>query len=185
MSKKFLLSAISSLSVGLFAAVACNKPSDSSTASVSATEDQSKKITFIVGPFSRSVTVSQIEEFVAKDDVNNDVTALLKSGNLNAAEIRAQLKNQFQFDLVQMDKILNSPIGVALLTKLGEAVHPHATKVAAVQAVRSAIILSLADDNKLSGAEVLSHIPVNMDIEVLELLKLKKELGDALGSAVI
>lgn len=185
MSKLLFLPLFSSLTLAPFAFVACNKPTSIPTASVQALEDNSKKITFIIGPLSRSVTVKQIEDFVANEDANNDVTALLKSGKLNVEEIRSQLKNTFQFDLVQMDKILNSPIGVALLSKLGEAVHPHATKIAAVQAVRSAIILSLADDNKLSGAEVLSHIPVNMDIEVSELLKLKKELGDAFGPATL
>lgn len=185
MSKLFILPFLSSLSLAALTLTACYKTQTSGVSSTTASEDNSKRITFIIGPLSRSVSVKQIEEFVSDERVNNDVTALLKSGKLNTAEIRTQLKNTFQFDVVQMDKILNSPIGVALLTKLGEAIHPHATKETAVQAVRSAIILALADDNRLSGAEVLSHIPVNMDVEVLELLKLRKELGDAFGSATL
>ncbi|MEY2988150.1 MAG: hypothetical protein RJB13_1671 [Pseudomonadota bacterium] len=185
MSKLFVLPFLSSLTLAALTLAACNKSQTSAITSAQMPVDNSKKITFIIGPVSRSVSVKQIEEFVSNESANNDVTALLKSGKLNASEIRTQLKNTFQFDLVQMDKILNSPLGVALLTKLGDAVHPHATKTAAVQAVRSAIILALADDNKLSGYEVLSHIPVNMDIEILELLKLKKELGDAFGSATL
>ena len=185
MSKLFVGPFLSSLTLAAVVFAGCNKTHTSNVSSAQVTEDNTKRITFIIGPLSRSVSVRQIEEFVANESANNDVTALLKSGKLNTAEIRTQLKNTFQFDLIQMDKILNSPIGIALLTKLGDAVHPHATKAASVQAVRSAIILSLADDNKLSAAEVLSHIPVNMDIEVLELLKLKKELGDAFGSATL
>ena len=70
----------------------------------------------------------------------------------------------------EMDKLLNSAIGIALLKRLGEAVHPHSFRGTAVQALRSALILSLADDNKLSPVEVISRdgrAPAEWSAEVI------------------
>jgi hypothetical protein len=147
--------------------------------------DTSKRITFIVGPLARSVTVNQVNSFVQNGDPNGDVAGLLRTGNIPLEQLRSQLSKVYELDLIQMDKVLNSQIGVAILTRLGEAVHPHKTKETSVQAVRSAIILSLAQDNKLSPMEVLTNLPVDMDVEVLQLLKLRDELGSVFGSAVL
>lgn len=184
--KNLLLSTLCGavLSIG-FANGCIKKSPDSETTSTAQTNVNSKRITFIVGPISRSITVAQVEEFVSKNNSNDDVSALLKAGNLNAAEVRSQLGKVYELELVQMDKILNSAIGVALLTRLGEAIHPHNNKAMAVQAIRSAIVLSLANDNKLSPLEVLQHLPVDLDIEVLALLKLKDELGGAFAPAIL
>jgi len=165
---------------------ACNRKSqEAQVASSPQMSPSSKRITFIIGIFSRSVTVEQVESFVKSGSESEEVASLLRAGKLDTAVVRSQLGKVYELDLIQMDKILNSQIGIALLTRLGEAIHPHSSKSAAVQAVRSAIILALADDNKLSPLEVLNHLPVDMDIEVNQLMKLKDELGGAFGPAIL
>lgn len=159
--------------------------SSSEDASIQSTAVHSKKITFIVGPISRSVSVEQIESFVNESGTYDHVTSLLKTGKINPTEVRAQLAKVYVLDLLQMDKILNSQIGIALLTRISEAIHPHSNKRASVQAIRSAIVLSLAGDNQLSPLEVLLNLPVDIDIDVKQLLELKNELGGVFGPAIL
>ncbi|MBM3380949.1 MAG: alpha/beta hydrolase [Betaproteobacteria bacterium] len=173
-------------SVLLLSGCVKSQPDASTTAASSAgAQDNSKRITFIVGPLARSVTVAQVNSFVQTGDPNGEVAGLLRTGKVPLEKLRGQLSKSYELDLIQMDKILNSSIGIALLTRLGEAVHPHKSKETSVQAVRSAIILSLVQDNQLSPMEVLSNLPVDMDVEVLQILKLRDELSSVFGSAVL
>lgn len=186
MLKLSLVPVVCSLAIFSGSMNACNRKSqEASIASSPQMSPSSKRITFIVGIFSRSVTVEQVRSFVKSGSESEEVASLLRAGKLDTAVVRSQLGKVYELDLIQMDKILNSQIGVALLTRLGEAIHPQSSKSAAVQAIRSAIILALADDNKLSPLEILNHLPVDMDVEVNQLLKLKDELGGAFGSAIL
>jgi hypothetical protein len=138
---------------------------------------QEKRIYFIYGPLIRSVSVQDLEDFAAQGIAKGDIGNLIKFGRLDSNVLRAQLSKEYELDLVETTNILNNSLGVAILTKLGDAVHPHLTKTASVQAVRSAIVMSLQDDNKLTPIEVLKNLPVDMDVEVETVLKLKDELG--------
>ncbi|MEY4064365.1 MAG: hypothetical protein RIR26_573 [Pseudomonadota bacterium] len=185
MFKKIIMTA--GLFSTLLSACGTHGPSDADQSRLASRADSERSVsdrqlTLILGPFSRSVTVSEIADFAGDSRADNNVSALLKAGKINAEELRAQLNKVFEFDVTQMDKLLNSSIGIALLKKLGEAVHPHSFPSSAVQALRSALILSLADDNKFSPVEVISHIPVDIDIELIELMKLRKELGNTFGT---
>ncbi|NBO37957.1 alpha/beta hydrolase [bacterium] len=158
----------------------CNKKIEASgiASAVSATDtDHSKRITFILGPIARSITINQVDAFVRNGSANNDIGNILQFGKLDAATVRKQLSTEYTFELIQADKTLNSQLGVAILSKLGEAIHPHLSKRNAVQALRSAVIASLANDDKLSPLEVLANLPVDMDVEIDQVLKIKDELG--------
>jgi hypothetical protein len=169
----FLLSTTLGISTG------CKKKVDSVIESTSSNYTvQGKRIYFIYGPLIRSVSVSDLELFAQKGIANGDIGNLIKFGKLDPNTLRQQLTKEYALDLVETSNILNNPVGVAILNKLGDAVHPHLTKTASAQAVRSAIILSLEDDNKLTPIEVLRNLPVNMDVEVEAVLKLKDELAD-------
>ncbi|MFZ9519027.1 MAG: alpha/beta hydrolase [Silvanigrellaceae bacterium] len=138
---------------------------------------QDKRIYFIYGPLIRSISVRDLEEFATRGIANGDIGNIVKFGRLDSNVLRAQLSKEYQLDLIETTNILNNSLGIAILTKLGEAVHPHLTKTASVQAVRSAIIMSLQDDNKLTPLEVLKNLPVDMDVEVETVLKMKDELA--------
>lgn len=180
MSNRFIFSAALSafllMTTGLMSS--CKRKVEATIESTSSNYSiQDKRIYFIFGPLIRSISVSDLEKFSSHGIASGDIGNFLKFSKIDANVVRAQLSKEFQLDLIETSNILNNPVGVAILTKLGDAVHPHLTKTASVQAVRAAIIASLQDDNKLTPLEVLKNLPVDMDIEVEAVLKLKDELG--------
>lgn len=138
---------------------------------------EDKRLFFIYGPLIRSISVSDVETFTSKGIANGDIGNIIKLGKLNPETLRAQLTTEYKLDMVETSNILNSPVGVALLNKLGEAVHPHLTRTGSAQAVRAAIVMALRDDNTLTPLEVLKNLPVNMDVDIAAILKLKEELS--------
>ncbi|NBX17698.1 MAG: alpha/beta hydrolase [Proteobacteria bacterium] len=168
------------LSAAVALGTACKKKTDSVIESTESNYTvQDKRIYFIYGALIRSVSVSELEIFAQKGIAGGDIANFIKFGKLDANALRRQLSKEYALDLVETSTILNNPVGTAILNKLGDAVHPHLTKNGSAQAVRAAIIASLQDDNKLTPLEVLRNLPVNMDVEIETVLKLKDELADA------
>jgi hypothetical protein len=173
----FSFSGLILLSASLGLSTSCKKKVDSVIASSNYTV-QDKRIYFIYGALIRSISVRDLELFAEKGIANGDIGNILKFGKLDSDALRKQLTKEYALDLVETSNILNNPVGVAILNKLGDAVHPHLTRTGSAQAVRSAILASLQDDNKLTPIEVLRNLPVNLDVEVDAVLKLKDELAD-------
>lgn len=168
------------LSAGMGFVASCKKKVDAQIESTSSNYTlQDKRLYFIYGPLIRSISVKDIEIFAQRGIANGDIGNILKFGKIDANALRGQLTKEYTLDLVETTNILNNAVGVAILNKLGEAVHPHLTRTASAQAVRSAIVLSLQDDNKLTPLEVLKNLPVDMDVEIEAVLKLKDELAGA------
>lgn len=179
MSGRLIFSVVvSTLALGSMLLPSCKRKVDATIESTNTNYTlQDKRIYFIYGSLIRSVSVSDLEKFASRGVANGDIGNIIKFGKLDAKALRAQLNKEYQLDFVETSKILNNQFGVAVLNKLGDAVHPHLTKTASVQAVRSAIVMSLQDDNKLTPLEVLKNLPVDMDVEVDVVLKMRDELS--------
>lgn len=137
---------------------------------------QNKRIYFILGSLIRSIPVSDLEIFAAEGVARGDIGNLLKFGKVDAQNLRDQLNKEYLLDFLLVSQALNDSVGVALLSKLGEGVHPLRNTSTSVQALRSAIVKSLEDDNALTPLEVLKNIPVDMAVEIDVILKMKDEL---------
>jgi hypothetical protein len=137
---------------------------------------QDKRIYFILGPLIRSISVSDLEIFAGKGIARGDIGNILNFGKLEPQNLRDQLNKEYLLDFVAVSQALNDSVGVALLSKLGEGVHPLRNKATSVQALRSALVMSLEDDNALTPLEVLKNLPVDMAVEIDVILKMKDEL---------
>ena len=141
----------------------------------------SRQISVIFGPIKRSITLAQLTKFANTGVADGDIGNFIALAKLDKSMIQSRLTENSEKDLLDMDRALNSEIGMAILTKLGTAMHPAKGKGTEVQALRAAIILSLADDNKLSILEVIEKLPVDLFVDVQALLKLKDEIKMFLG----
>jgi len=177
---------ITALSVGLIlsALVACGGQTATHSTEAAARDSSitpSRQISIIFGPIKRSITLAQLTKFASTGIAEGDIGNFITLAKLDKSMIQSKLTESSEKDLLDMDRALNSEIGIAILTKLGTAIHPAKGKGTEVQALRAAIILSLADDGKLSFLEVLEKLPVDMFVDVQGILKLKDEIKMFLG----
>jgi len=135
-----------------------------------------RKITLLFGPINRSTSIDLLNGFASTGVAEGDIANFISLAKLNKETVQGYLNVSKEFDMVEMDHVLNSSLGEAILKKVGSVLHPAKSKGYEVQALRSAIILSLVDDNKMSLIEVLNNLPVDMVVDVENLTKLQSEI---------
>jgi hypothetical protein len=135
-----------------------------------------RKITLLFGPINRSTSIDLLNGFASKGVAEGDIANFISLAKLNKETVQGYLNASKELDMVEMDHVLNSSLGEAILKKVGSVLHPAKSKGYEVQALRSAIILSLVDDNKMSLIEVLNNLPVDMVVDVENLTKLQSEI---------
>jgi hypothetical protein len=137
-----------------------------------------EQITLIIGPLNRSIAVSDIEALTTGQAATGDLRTVLHFAGRTSEQAGGLLRMELPFSLIQADQILNSSLGESLLGKLGQIVAPRSSGQAGTEALRAAIILSLADDGKANVIEVLKRYPTDMRINVGALRSASKEFQD-------
>lgn len=108
--------------------------------------------------FSRTVAVQDLATLAETGEAPNNLARLLDMAGQRPEGLRSLLTNSLSADPIILDKALNSRPGEWMLGQLGEAIHPPAGQ-ASRQALRSAIVLSAADDGALTLLEILENYP--------------------------
>ncbi len=144
----------------------------------SGTARSAENITLIIGPLNRSISVSDIEGLTSGKQAKGDLRTVLRIADQDSKQAGQLLGMTIPFNVVQADQFLNSGLGESILNKLGQIIAPRSSDEAGAQALRAAIILSLADDGQISAIEMLRRYPTNMRINVGALLKASEEFQD-------
>lgn len=108
--------------------------------------------------FSRAISVADLGTLAATGEASEPVARLLESADQRPEDLRSLLTRELSADPVVLDRALNSWPGEWVLDQLGSAIHPVSGS-ASRQALRSALVLSAADDNRLTLLEVLENYP--------------------------
>jgi hypothetical protein len=137
-----------------------------------------EKLTFIIGPLNRSVTLEELSKLVETGEARGDLGTILKVAGQEPDEAGQFLSRRFPFDLVTAYRLLTSPPGEALLEKLGTILAPRRSNMAGAEALRAAILLSLSGDNEFSIMELLEKYPTDARINVDALQSVGNEFGD-------
>lgn len=115
-----------------------------------------EKVVFKYGIFRRSVPVAVLAEFAETGD-----RSLIRGYGLSeqdAQQVRTALTQPVAIDPGWLDRGLNNPIGAALLDEVGQTIHAPA-RSASREALRSALVLSAADDGQITLLEVIQKYP--------------------------
>jgi hypothetical protein len=163
--KRFVKTSLQLL-IGTGLAVGCSLPGQAA-----------QQIRLVYGPWVRSVQVSNLARLAATGEAQGFLATLLALGGQNPKDLQPLLNEQVSLPLVATSDLLNSSFGVAVLTKVGSVLYPTSAQSAAVPAMRSAIVLSLVDDGRLSPLEVVERYPTDIDLNINELLKLKQQFA--------
>lgn len=126
------------------------------------------------GPFSRSISIGELTTFAETGELSPGWRFFLNLANLNPDDLRAMLTQEVAVDFNFLDEALNSLLGEFLLYKIGQIFHPPSHH-AVIQALRSALVLSAATDNRFSFLEVLQHYPTpQVNLHVNQLARLER-----------
>ena len=108
-----------------------------------------------LGPFNRSVSVASLEDFLE----NGTTSGVLQYLNEEQQEyLRLALTQSQALNIIELSQWFNSPMGERTLLFAGQLFKTGA-RFNGQQAIRAAIITSLADDGELSTLELIQRFP--------------------------
>ncbi|MDF5725514.1 MAG: alpha/beta hydrolase [Rhizonema sp. PD37] len=123
-----------------------------------------EKIVFKYGIFHATVPVSELTTLAETGEVSLRLNFFLSQAHKDPQTVRNTLRKEVTASPVLLDRALNNPIGEFLLDQIGQTIHTPSDQ-ANQQALRSAVVLSAQQDNKLSLIEILQNYP-NQEVDV-------------------
>ncbi|MBV6627919.1 MAG: alpha/beta hydrolase [Rivularia sp. (in: Bacteria)] len=124
------------------------------TNSVNAAE----KVVFRYKIFSQSLSVKELTDFSETGKVSSSLSYYLEKTNQDPQTVRDVLNEEVKVSTTTLDKTLNSKIGEFLLDRISQTIHTSSGR-ADKKALRSAIVLSSAEDNQVSLIEIIQNYP--------------------------
>ena len=125
-----------------------------------------ENIVLVSGAFRRSIPVADMELLATKGRAQGLLADLLRFSKQNPVEVGKLLNQSIPLPLVLVSRLLNTRIGEALLDRLANIVYPLKTPGAGVPALRSALVMGIAEGNgNLSPVSFLRAYP-NSEMEV-------------------
>ncbi|WP_432809074.1 alpha/beta hydrolase [Pantanalinema sp. GBBB05] len=133
------------------------------------------------GPFARSISISDLQTLADTGVAPSSLQAYLRLAKVSPEAMRTVLTKDLGVSLQFLDKSLNSLPGEFALFHLGKLIHSP-ERVANIQALRSAFVLSAAPDNRLSLLEFLENYPTSeVYLDGVRLAKVARQVTRVIG----
>jgi hypothetical protein len=130
-------------------------------------------VSLVWGPVVRTVDTKELVVLAQTNQAIGLTADILRVAKISPLQAAEALRLQYGIDAIFVSDIIDTPLATQLLSAIGVIVHPLRSGTRyAVPALRSAVILSLVDDNVLTPLEVIEKYPVQAAIDLRELLKL-------------
>ncbi|NJM68001.1 MAG: alpha/beta hydrolase [Acaryochloris sp. RU_4_1] len=117
-----------------------------------------EKIVFTYNQFGQTLTVDELETFTQTGRASSKLKFFLNASGQKPEAARKFMTKEVKVNLRIADRILTILPGEYALFQAGQVFHTPAKK-ANMEALRSAILLSLSNDNKISFLEFLQRYP--------------------------
>jgi hypothetical protein len=117
-----------------------------------------ERLYFTYGPLGRSISIQELRDFAETGEPSRQLRWYLDVANLEPEQFRAVLTKEITLGLQFIDRITYSLPGEFALFQLGQVVHTQ-SRQANIQALRSSLILSVSEDNRLTLLEFLENYP--------------------------
>lgn len=117
-----------------------------------------EKVVFTYKQFGQSLTVNELETFVQTGRASSKLKFFLNVSGQDHEAVRSFMTKDLKVKLRTADRILTILPGEYALFQAGRVFYTPSRK-ANMQALRSAILLSLSDDNRISFLEFLQKYP--------------------------
>ena len=110
------------------------------------------------GPQEIAIPVNELEEFASGGNASNVIRFLTGVADLDRDLFRTVLTQQIPANLQVLDKALNFIVGELFLYEIGQTIYPPSRRKE-IEALRSSLVLSAADDRQISLLEVIQKFP--------------------------
>ncbi|ESA33137.1 alpha beta hydrolase [Leptolyngbya sp. Heron Island J] len=135
------------------------------------------EVTTTLGPILVSISTDELATLVETGDLPPSWPLYMKIAGLDKEDLRQILTSEFELDLLSLDQFLNQLPGEYALFQLGRIIHTP-SRQGNIQALRGAILLSAADDNKGSLLEILQKYPARaLFVDLATLSRLGRALN--------
>lgn len=125
-----------------------------------------ESVTLINGAWARSVTIGDLKAMAKYDEAQGFTRDAVNITHSQFETVRSFLNRPINYNMVEADYILNSASGEKLLDQVGQVIAPRVANEDGRQALRGAIVLSLADDNKTTPLEIIQNYPTDARINL-------------------
>lgn len=147
----------------------------SSIKPVAAAED----LVFTYGPLQVPFNINELEEFAETGEVPSKWRFYFNVTGIDPRVVQTILSQELKVSLTLADNVLNTIPGEFALFSMGQIIHTRSRR-ANIQALRSAFVLSVADDDTLSVLEFLKTYPLDqVYIDGVELAKVARDVSQA------
>ncbi len=115
---------------------------------------------FVSGGFRRSIPVADLEHLAATGQARGLLADVMRFGRQNPSEVQKMLRASLTLPVVTVSRLLNTSIGERILDRLSAIVFPLKARQAGLPALRSAVVLGIADNQgSLSPISFLRAYP--------------------------
>lgn len=138
-------------------------------------------IVITYGPLGRSIAISDLEYLAETGETPAGLRWYLRVANVRPEAVQAVLTAKLPLDLVFIDKVLYSLPGEFALYELGQVIHTK-NRVANIQALRSAVTLSVSDNGTITVLDFLKNYPTpQLYIDGVEAAKVARDVSRVVG----
>ncbi len=117
-----------------------------------------KRLVIDFGPLGRSISLADLTHFAETGEISRGWRFFFNVAGINPEDVRTALNQSISVKLKLLDQALNNLLGEFALYELGQVLHTP-SNTANIQALRSAAILSVVKDDRLSLLEILQRYP--------------------------
>jgi len=118
------------------------------------------QVVLVYGSLQRSVDVEELTALAEYGEVSSRLNSYFDRSNVSPDEVRRYLTEEIPVNGVSADRMLNNPLGDALLDRVSDVIYPE-PRSSGRGAMRAAIVLSSVDDDRLSLVEILKNYPTS------------------------
>jgi len=118
------------------------------------------QVVLVYGSLQRSVDVEALSDLAEFGETSSQLNSYFDRADVSPEEVQRYLTEEIPVEGVTADRLLNNPLGDALLDRVSEVIYPN-PRSAGRGALRAAIVLSSVDDDRLSLIEILENYPTS------------------------
>lgn len=136
-------------------------------------------IVFTYGALGRSISIEDLAELAETGETPDSLRWYLDLADIEPEVLQTILSEELPLGLLTVDRILNSLPGEYALFQVGQVVSTRSGR-ANIQALRSAVVLSVSEDNRITLLEFLQNYPTQqIYVDGVELAAVARDVGEA------